>query len=96
MQEVLIGQQKFDGKFVPEQLSRLAFPGQPPSRRVKRVESCENILPPMVYALVPLAAKKNRDAIMTVDFPIVEDDLVEELRIHAGRSRIGSRIGSRS
>jgi hypothetical protein len=86
MQEVSAGQQKFEGSFVPEQLFRLAFPGQLPSR-AESVESCKVILPPMAYALVPRAARRNSDAITTEDFPY----LAEELRVHTGRSRIVSR-----
>jgi hypothetical protein len=91
MQEVPAGQQKFEGSFVPEQLFRLVFPAQVPSCRATSVESCTDDLPPMAYALVSRAARKNRDAITTTDFPIVEEELIEELRMHVGRLCIGSR-----
>ena len=84
MQEVLAGQQKFEGNFVPGQLFRLLFPGQLPPR----VKSVEGILLPMAYALVPwAAARRNSDAITTDDFPCP----AERLREHLGRSRIASR-----
>jgi hypothetical protein len=87
MHEEPVGQQKFEGNFVPGQLFRLAFPGQLPSR-MKSVESCECILPPMAYALVPWeAARRNSDAITTGDFPYP----AEGLRAQTGQSRIVSR-----
>src|SRR5579862_5891148 len=86
MHEEPVGQQKFEGKFVPGQLFRSAFPGQL-SPRAKRVGSCECILPPMAYALAPWeAAKRSSDAITTGDFPYP----AARLRVGTGRSRIAS------